>query len=302
MSDNYQSTMLSQNCLPPGRTDTDVRGIDFDRTEDAVHQSRLLIADSDPNNDNKTGIYALLPDLNWVAVTPIVSTQQRFYRDMAISPGGSFGQLIYVTERITNSVMTVDSSGAHSVFASGFSEIESVTIGEEGSSLFVSDLNGVYRIRPTSVVVGPTIIMHDPSAYPDDIFSGPTGVSAIRFLFNESVLFTQDDVSITDNQGQVVPFSVSGSGSPFLLVSLGQPLLGNTYTITVLDSVRSAVTAAPIDGNDDGQAGGDAVLRLIHRRFTNADLDADDDVDQDDFGILQRCASGPGVPADPSCS
>ncbi len=34
---------------------------------------------------------------------------------------------------------------------------------------------------------------------------------------------------------------------------------------------------------------------------TNADLDHDDDVDQEDFGLFQGCLSGPGVPADLDC-
>jgi len=33
-----------------------------------------------------------------------------------------------------------------------------------------------------------------------------------------------------------------------------------------------------------------------------ADFDADNDVDQSDFGIFQRCYSGAGKPADPNCT
>ena len=32
-----------------------------------------------------------------------------------------------------------------------------------------------------------------------------------------------------------------------------------------------------------------------------ADFDGDQDVDQDDFGVLQRCLSGAGNPADVGC-
>jgi hypothetical protein len=32
------------------------------------------------------------------------------------------------------------------------------------------------------------------------------------------------------------------------------------------------------------------------------DLDHDNDVDQSDFGLLQRCLSGSNVPADPNCA
>ncbi|GMU23844.1 MAG: hypothetical protein AMXMBFR13_39220 [Phycisphaerae bacterium] len=34
----------------------------------------------------------------------------------------------------------------------------------------------------------------------------------------------------------------------------------------------------------------------------NADLDGDDDVDQSDFGVFQRCISGPAQAADPACA
>jgi hypothetical protein len=36
--------------------------------------------------------------------------------------------------------------------------------------------------------------------------------------------------------------------------------------------------------------------------FLPADFNGDGDVDQDDFGILQRCYSGSDVPADPNCA
>ena len=32
------------------------------------------------------------------------------------------------------------------------------------------------------------------------------------------------------------------------------------------------------------------------------DFDGDGDVDQDDFGVFQRCYSGAGNPADPACA
>jgi len=36
--------------------------------------------------------------------------------------------------------------------------------------------------------------------------------------------------------------------------------------------------------------------------YDNRDLDSDGDVDQEDFGILQRCYSGPDEHADPNCA
>ncbi len=46
---------------------------------------------------------------------------------------------------------------------------------------------------------------------------------------------------------------------------------------------------------------GSWVIRSTGCPTSRADLDRDGDVDQEDFGIFQRCSSGPDVPADPNC-
>ena len=52
------------------------------------------------------------------------------------------------------------------------------------------------------------------------------------------------------------------------LESLGafaDPLYSDVYTIQISDNVRSASSGAPIDGDNNGSAGGNAVITLTHR-------------------------------------
>ena len=94
---------------------------------------------------------------------------------------------------------------------------------------------------------------------------GSRGVSFERILFSEAVLFNEEDVTITDADGEPVGFDVSGSNSPFMLISFGEPLLNDIYTITIADTVVSADGEIPIDGDNDGESGGDAVIVMEHR-------------------------------------
>jgi hypothetical protein len=116
-------------------------------------------------------------------------------------------------------------------------------------------------------------------------------VDSLRLLWSERVLFGNSDVTITNEDAALVPFSVSGSNSQFMIIAFGKVLLNNEYTITISDSVVSAETGAAIDGDNDGLAGGDAVLTMEHR--DPFDHDRDGDVDLLDFGEFQAAFTGP---------
>lgn len=278
----FVTTNLSQNLVPPGRTDLDIVGIEFDST--GTYGSYLTMADTDTNTDNWTVIYQLLPDLSWSELTTKVRTSVRQYRDMSFSSAGSFGQMLYVTDRISESIMTVDPNGIHTIFASGFSGIESVTVSEDGEHMFVSDENGVYRIRAGTTVVGPDIVMQEPKVEAEGVHTNVEGIDSLRLLFSERVLFDNSDVSLTDANDISVPFSVSGSNSQFMIIVFGETLLNDKYTITIHDSVVSVATGASIDGNNDGLAGGDAVIVMEHRERHDSDNDNDIDlIDLADF-------------------
>jgi len=260
---NLNRTRLKTNCVPPGRSDLDVRGLEFDST--GVFGYGLIMADSDPDSDNKTAVYNLFPDLTWSEITTPIPTQQIFFGDMCISPGGAFGQIIYVTDKVGNKIMTVDEFGNYTDFAIGFDGIGSVSAGVNGDNLFVSDGKGVYRIRPSGNEPGPTMIMREPKVEPDDFHSGRSGIDSVRLYFSDPIVFTSADVSVTDNTGQPVSFNVVGSGTNFLLVNFGEVLHTNRYTITVHDTAVSATNGVPIDGDNDGINGGDLEFSMKHK-------------------------------------
>lgn len=282
MGIDYTLTCLKQHWLPAGRTDIDVTQIKFDPT--GLYGHYLTMTDTDINTDDWTVIYQLLPDLSWRELTAKVRTSVRQYGDMCFNSAGSFGPMLYVTERISDTVMTVDPNGIHETFASGFNAIESITIDETGEFMYVSDHDGIWQIRIETLEPGPQLIMQEPKVPHDDVFTGESGISSVRFLWNEEIQFMNDDVKILNESGNSVLSSVSGSGSQFMIVAFGNTLLNNKYTITIKDTVTSVETSNLIDGDKDGYAGGDAVIVLEHRQ--RHDSDNDNDIDLLDLAEL----------------
>lgn len=274
--------LIVENLVPPGRSDLDVVGMEFDPT--GLYGSNLIIAGSDGLSDGLAGIYQLLPDWSWLELSSPVSSSVRAYRDMAISSGGSFGQMLYVTDTISETIMTVNSTGVHTTYASGFSGILSLTVSEDGDFMYVSDSNGIHRIKAITTLIGPTVSMQEPKVASDGVFTDPSGASSLRLLWNEPVTFTNNDVEILNELGQSVSLSVSGSNSQFMIIAFGDTLLNDKYTITIKDTVVSAETGNPIDGDDDGFSGGNAVIVMEHRQ--RHDSDNDNDVDLADLSAL----------------
>ena len=289
MDTDFTVALLSQDLLPLGRTDLDVAGMEFDPT--GVYASYLTMADSDPDHDDMAVIYQLLPDLSWIELASPVTTAVRYYRDMAFSPDGSFGEVLYVTDYVSDAIMAVGTNGVHSVFASGFYGVESITVSGDGEHMFVSDASGVHRIRTVTTEIGPALVMREPWVAGDDVHTGSSGVGSVRLLWSERVLFDNSDLSVTNGDAEPVPFSVSGSNSCFMIIAFGEVLLNDEYAITISDSVISAETGAAIDGDNDGLAGGDAVLIMEHRN--TCDSDQDGDADLKDYAAFQAAFTGP---------
>jgi hypothetical protein len=261
MDQAYDVTVLSSHSVPAGRSDLDIRGMKFDTT--GVYGNKLVLADTDKNDDNLSVIYTLSSTLDWAALSDPVTTQTREYGDLTIAPGGALGSMIYVTDKVSESVMTVGADGTHMPWATGFLGIESLSAAPDGDVLYVSDFNGVYRIRPVADEPGPTIVMREPFVPNNGTLTNPEGVSSARIIWTNQVSFTGDDVSVVDSGGTAIPFSVSGSGSELMLISLGKTLLNDTFTVTINDTAQSLGGAA-IDGDEDGIAGGAAVFTLTH--------------------------------------
>lgn len=282
MNTAYSMTKLSQNHLPSGRTDLDIMGMQFDST--GRYNNYLTMADSDTNTDNWAVIYQLKPDLSWTELTSKVRTSVINYRDICFSNGGSFNEMLYATDRVSQAVWAVDPNGVHNSFASGFNEIESITVDETGEFMYISDFGGVWRITSSTTVTGPQIVMQEPKVASDGVFTDPSGGSSLRLLWNEPIIFNNTNVNITNANNVAVPFSVSGSNSPFMIIAFGNTLLNDKHTITINDSVVSADTGHSIDGDGDGIAGGDAIIVMEHRE--RHDSDNDNDIDLVDLSEL----------------
>ena len=108
----------------------------------------------------------------------------------------------------------------------------------------------------------------------------------MRLLFNERIVFGNDDVDILDENLGSVAVTTSGSGTPIMTIAFNPVLLHDRYTITVKDTVVGVIGGSPIDGDNDGQPGGDYLFHMEHRdRF---DSDADNDVDLVNFAHLAQ--------------
>lgn len=289
-----QFTRLAQNRVPPGRIDTDVRGVEFDRT--GVFGHRLLAADADANDSRINAVYALNSNLTWSLIGSIGDTNTIYYRDIALSPAGALGQFAYLLEARQNRVLRMDAAGTSTDFATGFQVVAgydddpdgaaSLTISDDGNTMYVSDTNGVYRIRLIGNEPGPVLIAREPSLPGTSAFCNPEGIAFTRLIWSEPIAFDESGITITRSGGVPVPFSASGSGSQFMLISFGEVLLNDTSTITINDTATAADDGIPIDGDNNGVNGGDAVVVLIHQNPGNpcpADFNASGAVNSDDY-------------------
>jgi len=260
----YAIFQTSTNSVPPGRTDTDAQGLRLDVS--GAYGGGLLLADTD-DSDLRSAIYEL-DDVgaggSYRAIFGPVPWSQRRYGDLDIVDVGSFGSVVYVTETLVDEIQQVAPDGTHTTWATGFAGIDSLSISPDGESMYVADLNGVWLIRPEGAEPGPTVLAQDPSTPGGTPMTGDP-VASGRVIFNEPVSFTDADVTITDRTGTPVAFDASGSGSQFMIIGFAQPLFNDVYTITIADTLTSLATGQPLDGDNDGVAGADAVLTLEHR-------------------------------------
>lgn len=278
-------TQLSPNLVAPGQVDMDVRGVEFDRG--GAFSNRLIVADNDANNSGRNTVFTLSPSLAWANVTTSQTTAALYIRDLAMSNTGALGNLAYILDAVGDRVASVSPTGVITTFASGFtvanqydSEADgaaSLSITEDGNTMYVADTNGVWRIRRTTDTPGPVLVMREPSTPNNAAFTNPGGVAFTRLLWSSSLTFAAADVSVTRTGGAAVPFSVSGSGTAFMLISFAQPLLNSTYTITVRDTARST-GGVQIDGDANGIAGGNLVFTMSHStcNASNCVADVDD--------------------------
>jgi hypothetical protein len=263
MDTNYLVTTVTQNSLPAGRTDTDVQSLTRDVT--GLYGGGILIADTD-DDDQRSAIYELRDVLTGGTYRQIsnVNWNTRRYGDLAIAAVGDFGGVIYITETLSNQIQQVAPDGTHTTWASGFTGLDALAISDDGQSMYAADQSGIWLIRASGTEPGPVILATDPSVPASSHLTGGPVASA-RIIFNEPVSFQSSHISIMNSANQSVNFAASGSGSQFMLLSFAEPLNADTYTVTISDAVISVLTDEPLDGNNDGTSGGDAVLTFTHR-------------------------------------
>ncbi len=144
---------------------------------------------------------------------------------------------------------------------------------------------------------------------------GATGtyVSALTLTFSSDITPTPADFSVSGSISGPRTFTVSRPVSGVARLSFGSALpAGENWTVTVRDTLASAVNSGHLDGeladpgsaaslpSGDGLPGGNAVFDFA--TGYPGDFDGDQDVDLEDFGLLQRCLLGRSVvQSEPAC-
>ncbi len=95
------------------------------------------------------------------------------------------------------------------------------------------------------------------------------------------VRFAPEDVNVVDESGAPVEYVAEGTDTAIMTLRFTAVLSRNRYVITIADTVTGLDSELPIDGDDDGRAGGDAVIVLEHRR--RADFTGDNRIDLEDL-------------------
>lgn len=129
------------------------------------------------------------------------------------------------------------------------------------------------NFNATSAIPGPTLLTHQPDLPVND----PAGVPETRLYWSEPVTVNPADVVVVtrDALGQPIPFTVVGSGTQVTTITFTGgpggsdtgapfPLTLGAYDVIIRDTALASADNAPIDGDGDGVAGGDAFVVVTH--------------------------------------
>jgi len=123
-------------------------------------------------------------------------------------------------------------------------------------------------------VPGPTIL----TTQPFDEVRNTDGFEEVTIYWSVPVTLVEDDITVVTNDGFAldVPIDITGSGTQVTTVifrgppgggggGANDPLINGSYLITIDDRARATSDNVPIDGDNDGIAGGDAQFVVTHR-------------------------------------
>ncbi len=189
-----------------------------------------------------------------------------------------------------------------------------------GSSLAVDVTSSVQTWSDGTENLGWVLLPGDESADGWEFASADNSSEGIRPTLEVVFVFSSEDCD-----GDAVPEDGDGSGVAGDHPCVGGQTVGcddncpgtpnpgqeNADGDEFGDACDACRFDAEIDADGDGVCGdvdqcpdtigGVSVDACGCPPFVPGDLDRDGDVDQDDFGIFQRCSSGPGIPGDPDC-
>ncbi len=161
-----------------------------------------------------------------------------------------------------------------------------------------------------SYIEGPPKLLAT-SPVPGAVFDPAPEITAIELWFSEPISYTAGDFSVTGSLAGPQPFNVNYDAAAYkITLSFSAPLADDqVWTVQIASLLKSAAGAKALDGeldaglpSGDGVPGGNAVFSFTLGQSPPscsdpfADSDGDEDVDQADFGAIQRCLTGDGDP------
>lgn len=152
-----------------------------------------------------------------------------------------------------------DISGWTSVLLRGVSADGSVLVGEG------RDPNGTVECFVAYIDIQPPQPPHLLLAEPPVGIAqrNPGGWDHATLVWSEPIQFDASDIGIDNSTGGTVTFTATGSDTNIMRLDFDTTLEFDAYTITVADTA-TGTTGTPIDGDNDGNPGGDLILSLTH--------------------------------------
>jgi aminopeptidase N len=156
------------------------------------------------------------------------------------------------------------------------------------TGVVLDEFNWILAQSKTNVtyVNGPPMIV---ASAPAQGATVPAGLFHSTVTFSENVSATVNDFQLSRAGGPAVPLTISYSPGTFTatLDSTG-PISPGSYTLTIRDTITSTASAIALDGNGDGQPGGDDVINFtVQPAACYADCNGDGVLGLADFGCFQ---------------